>query len=484
MHDYPGQEREFDSGIERLTFPSCWRTAGVSRLVKLTIRLAPAVRRERNMATSDVPASTALPASPRRRRRWYWLLAGSVLLLAGAWAAAEGWANWQERLAAQALADDDMEAARRHIESALLVHRRRVSTLLLAARIRRLRGGYSEAEHYLLRCEKIEGMSEPVQLEWMLLRCQQDGVDELGPKLLTLAKKNHPQAPAILETLASVYMRHMRYLEALVCLDLWLTITPDSVRGLDWRGWVNYQLDHRQHADRDYQHLLELQPQRADIRLRLAQVLLESPRPADAVPHLEQLLREQPDNPDVATALARCRIDEGRTDEAQALLDKVLQDQPDHFDALMYRGKLECNLGRSDTAERWLKKALAVRPHDKEAHYLLYRCLQALPGRQKDAERAFAQWEQESKRQDRLTRLMRMELAAQPDNADLAREAGELFFEVGQDERGLFWLYRALAINPHHVPSRQALLAYYERTNQPDKAAEQRQQLAEIKNHE
>jgi tetratricopeptide (TPR) repeat protein len=431
------------------------------------------------MATSDVPASAALPNPSRRRRRWFWFLVCSVVLLGSGWAAAEGWASWQERLAAQALADDRMEEARHHIEQALLVHRSRVSTLLLAARIRRLRGGYSDAEQYLLRCGQIEGMSEPVQLEWMLLRCQQDGVDELGPKLLTLAKKDHPQAPAILETLASVYLRHMRYLEALVCLDLLVIITPDSVRGLDWHGWVNYQLDHREQAIRDYRHLLDLHPERADIRLRLAQGLVESPRPADAVPHLEQLLREQPDNPDVATTLARCRIDEGRTEEARALLDKVLQEHPDHFDALVQRGKLECAIEQPVTAELWLKRALAIRPHDKDALYILYRCLQALPDRQKDTERTFAQWDQESKRQERLTRLMRMELAAQPDNADLAREAGELFFELGQDERGLFWLHRALAINPRHVPSHRALLAYYERTNQLDKAAEQRQQLSE-----
>jgi tetratricopeptide (TPR) repeat protein len=251
------------------------------------------------------------------------------------------------------------------------------------------------------------------------------------------------------------------------------------VRALDWRGWVNVQLDHREQASRDYQHLLELHPQRADIRLRLAQVLLESPRPTDAVPHLERLLREQPDNPDVPTFLARCRIEESRTEEAQSLLDAVLKEHPEHFDALLQRGKLQCALGRPDTAESWLRKALAVKPHDKDANFILYQCLRALPDRQKDSDRALAQWEQESRRQERLTRLFRVELAAHPDDVDLACEAGRLLLEIGEQERGLFWLYRALSVNPNHVPSREALLAYYERTNQPDKAAEQRRLLSE-----
>jgi tetratricopeptide (TPR) repeat protein len=412
------------------------------------------------------------------RRRWYGLLAG-IVLLAGGWGGCEGWAAWQERLAEQALADDRMDEARHHIELALRVRRRRVSTLLLAARIRRLRGGYSDAEQYLLRCGQLDGMSEPVQLEWLLLRCQQGEVDELAPQLFEQVKQLHPQSPAILETLASMYLRQMRYMEAILALNLWLELVPHSVRALDWRGWVNIQLEHREQATRDYEQLLELQPQRADIRLRLAQVLIETSRHPKAVPHLERLLREQPSNPDVPAALAPCLIQAGRLEEAQAMLDAVLKEHPDHFDALFQRGKLEITLGNPNAAETWLRKALGVKPHDKEAIYNLYRSLQGQPNKQQEAERELARWDHEGKVQDRLTALLRKELAAHPKDADLAREAGELLLEIGEEQRDLSWLYRALAINPHHAPSRRALLAYYERTHQPEKAEEQRRQLSE-----
>jgi tetratricopeptide (TPR) repeat protein len=142
--------------------------------------------------------------------------------------------------------------------------------------------------------------------------------------------------------------------------------------------------------------------------------------------------------------------------------------------------KLELALGRPAEAEPWLNKALLVKPHDKEARYSLYRSLQGQPDRQRDAERELARWEAEGKRQDRLTRLLRTDLAAHPNDVELAREAGELLLDLGEEKRGLFWLDRALALNPRHVSSRRALLAYYERINQPDKAAEQRRQLAEI----
>ncbi len=425
------------------------------------------------MSTTDVSTTAASTSPARRRRRWYWLLGGAALLIVGL-GACEGWALWQERLARQALAEDRMDEARHHIEMALLVNRRRVPTHLLAARIRRLRGGYSDAEQYLLRCGQLDGMSEEVQLEWLLLRCQQGEVDELAPQLFAMVKKLHPQSPIILETLASIYLRQMRYLEAALALNLWVEEAPDSVRALDWRGWVECQLDHREQGIRDYERLLELQPNRSDIRLRLAQVLIESARHPQAVPHLERLLRERPDDPDVAAALAPCRVQEGKLEQARALLDTALQIDPDHFDALFQRGKLEITLGNPAAAEPWLRKALRIKPHDKETHYNLYRSLQAQPNRQKEAEKEQERWEQDGIKLDRLTSLLRKYLAANPNDPDLACEAGKLLLELGEEKRGLFWLHRALAINPRHEASNQALSAYHERTNQKDKVQQPR----------
>ncbi len=422
------------------------------------------------MATTDVSSSAAPTVPPRRwRRRWIWLVAGIVLVLGGL-GACEGWASWQEHLARQALAEDRMDEARHHIELALVVHRRRVSTLLLAATIRRLRGGYSDAEQYLLRCAQIDGMSEPVQVEWLLLRCQQGEVDDLAPQLFAMVKQLHPQSPAILETLSSIYLRQMRYLEAGMALNLWLELVPDSIRALDWSGWVETQLDHREQGIRYYERLLELQPHRSDIRLRLAQVLIESARQQQATPHLEWLLRTEPDNPDVLAALASCRSQESELDKAQELLDKALQISPDHFDALFQRGRLEVMRGNAVEAEPWLRKALRIRPHDKEAHWNLFRCLQAQPNRQQEAEKEQERWDQVSKKLDRLTSLLRKYLAANPNDPDLACEAGKLLLDLGEDQRGLFWLHRALEINPLHTLSNQALEAYYQRTNQKGKA--------------
>jgi tetratricopeptide (TPR) repeat protein len=404
------------------------------------------------------------------------LLAGGVLLLGG-FAAVEGWASWQERAARQALAAEHLDEAQRHIDRALRVRQGWESTNLLAARIARLRGDYSTAEQHLSRCGQREEMSQPLLLEWRLLRCQRGAVDELAPGLLRSVDGHDPESSAILEALASVYLRQVRYLEAVGCLDRWLELDPNCVRALDWRGWVSNQLDHRGQALSDYERALELQPDRSAVRLRLAQVLVESARYPEAVPHLERLRAEQPANPDVLVALARCWVVEARMDEARALLDAVLAAHSEHFDALFQRGKLEMENSNFAEAERWLRQALERSPRDAEARYTLYLSLRAQANRDREAQEELARCEQERKMQTRLTRLLRTELGRQPNNPDLAAETGELLLRTGEEQRGLFWLNRALTLDPRHAASHRALLAYYERTNNRAMAEEHRQRL-------
>jgi tetratricopeptide (TPR) repeat protein len=433
------------------------------------------------MASTDVSAAAAVPPAPGPvRRRWFWpALAGGVLL-AGGFLALEGWAYWQESLARRAVAEEHFDDAQRHVDRALGVRRRWAATQLLAARIARLRGAYAEAEQHLDRCGQLDGISEPLQLEWLLLRCARGEADELSADLLAAVDRHHPESAAILEALAGAYMRQTRYQEALRCLDRWVELAPDCVRALDWRGWVGNQLDHRAQALADYERALELQPGRSAVRLRLAELLVDSSRHPEAVPHLERLREEQPANPEVLVALARCRMALSSPDEARALLDSVLAAQPDHFDALLQRGKLELESSNFAEAERWLRQALARTPGDPEARYSLYLSLQGQANRQREAREELARWQQDRRTRDRLTRLLRTELDRRPNDPDLAAETGELLLQVGEDQRGLFWLRRALALDARHAASHRALLAYYERTNDPARAEEQRRQLAAL----
>ena len=54
---------------------------------------------------------------------------------------------------------------------------------------------------------------------------------------------------------------------------------------------------------------------------------------------------------------------------------------------------------------------------------------------------------------------MRTEPDAKPNDPDLAAEAGKLLLQLGEDQRGLFWLDRALSIDPRNVAGRKELIA-------------------------
>jgi tetratricopeptide (TPR) repeat protein len=400
-----------------------------------------------------------------------------LAVLASGLLAREAWAAWQERSARRALAENRLEEAHRHIDQAVRVRAGRLSTRLLAARIARLRGAIAEAAQHLDRCGQPSEMSEQVQLEWLLLRCQRGELDELAPQLLASVDRGHPDSPVILEGLAGAYMQQTRYREALRCLDRWIERVPSSVRALDWRGWVFNQLDHRGQAFSDYERALELDPSQSAVRLRLAEILVDSSRHADAVPHLERLHEEQPTNPDVLVLLGRCRMAQSRPDEARTLFDAVLEERPDDFEALLRCGQLELSQLHYAQAERWLHQALQKKPLDPEARYSLVRTLQAQPDRGREAEEELARWKQARHTQDRLARLVRIELPSRPKDPELAREAGELFLGVGENKHGVYWLNRALRLDPGNAASHRALIAHYERIGKSAEAAEHRQKL-------
>jgi tetratricopeptide (TPR) repeat protein len=397
--------------------------------------------------------------------------------VATAFAALEVWANWQERSARRAYDEEDYDSAEKHALKALRIHSERFAANFLLARIERARRAYPEAEKYLLRCKELAGMTPELQMELLLLRCEKGSVDELAPQLLAAVNDNHPDSAAILESMALVYMRQARYPVALTALDRWIERDPNSARALDWRGWVCNQMDRRGQAIDDYSRALELQPNRRTVRLRLAELLIESSRHAEALPHVEILYRTQPDDPDVLACLAACRIVQLRRDEARSLLDRVLAMKPDHFSALVFLGNLDREDGRFAESERLLRKAVELKPLDPGTRYALYSTLMAQPDRQKDAELERNRWEQDRDATSRIIQLFRGQLTERPNDPDLAAEGGELLLRQGETQLGLFWLNKALQLNPQHARSHKALAGFYERQNDPVRAEVHRKQL-------
>ncbi len=235
----------------------------------------------------------------------------------------------------------------------------------------------------------------------------------------------------------------------------------------------------RELALRDYQRALELDPDRSEVRLRLALILLEHANPPEALPHLERLHRAQPDRPEVLVGLARCRFLQGEVDEARRLFDAVLAAHPDHTAALVQRGKLELVTDHAALAEALVRRALQADPADLESHYTLYRSLQQQPGREPEADVELARYNALKADVERLAVLLQEEVDLAADPAAVASEIGALFLRLGQPEAAQHWLQDALKRDPRHQRAHELLAEYFEQNNQPDQAAEHRRAAAE-----
>jgi tetratricopeptide (TPR) repeat protein len=410
-----------------------------------------------------------------RRRPFAGLLLLTLSALAAAAVAVNLWGYSCYHHAEAEVAQGRFDEAGRHVRSCLRVWPGSARAHLLAARVARLSADYPAAEEHLNACTRLQKTAtEDTQLEWVLLRAQRGEVEDVLPGLWYAVQHEHPRKPAILEAVARGYMMQLNYRQALVCLNEWLRLEPDTARALDWRGWVLQALDRAADARADYERALQLEPDRSAARLRLVNLLLARKNSQDALPHLEHLARTRPDDPEVRLARARCHALRGETAEAVALLDGLLAERPDDPAALVVRGDVAIQEGRPAEAESILRRALASKPTDIEVLYTLYRSLQAQPGREEDAERCLARHDRVKKDLDRVNTLLKMEAEKASEDPAVACEIGTLLLRLDEDRVGLYWLYKALKVDPRHRPTHEALAAYYDRVQQPEKAAEHR----------
>jgi tetratricopeptide (TPR) repeat protein len=356
------------------------------------------------------------------------------------------------------VAQRDFEAALEHLRAYLELRPRDSSAHLLAARAARSAGLFGEAKKHLEECQRVGGVTEALELEWLLLRVQQGDLEETEGILKRSITPDHPDALAVLEALTAGYLKRGRLLDALEALGLWLGKEPESVPALSLRGWVWQRLGRTSQALTDYRRAVELAPDDLGTRLALAQ-LLTPLKPTEAADHFEAARRRRPEDPVVLVGLARCRVELGRPEEARQLLDQALARDTRHPAALAERGRVALILARVAEAERWLRQAVERAPDDREALYELLRSVQ-LQHKTTEAEHLGRQLTRLTADLKRIDELIGM-IARSPHDPDLRREAGAIALRCGREKEGLKWLDSALRENPGHAPTHRILAELY-----------------------
>ncbi len=382
-----------------------------------------------------------------RRRRVVLGVLAALSLAAGLFA----WRQWPARFLRRgeaALAAREYDVAREQLARYLSYRPDDARARLLAARAARRLGEYYEAYEHLRRCD-----GEEAEVEAALIGVQRG--EEPSAQLRERAREDDELALVILECLIQHDLDTYRLRPALHGLNHFLRLRPDDLQALLARGFVWERFLYFADALEDYRRAVELHPDSAQARRKLAETLLVAGTPGEALEQYEWLAERRPNQPEVQLGLARCRRRLGQTEEARRLLDALLRGGYEDGEALWERGQVELDDGRAAEAEGWLRKAVRARPYDRRVAYSLSRCLLA-QGRREEADKVSARVAELDADVRRLEQV-RQAVLERPHDAALRCEGGRIFLRNGEREEGLRWLRLALRLDPACQAARHAL---------------------------
>jgi len=413
-------------------------------------------------------------ASAARRRPLTSLLL-CLLLLGGGTATLYAWSGSRLRAAERACRAFHHDEATRLLRSTYPVRKWwDPDAHFLAARLARMKSHFDEAAEHLQTCQRMEGATARVQLEWVLLRALQGGLDEVEPGLWNCVLNADPDSPFILEVLAGMNMRGIQFPRAAAALDRWVEIDPDNAQAWEWRGWVLDRLHRQDDAEASFRRSLALNPAGEQSRYWLAELYLSRFKVDEARPLIEQLLAEHPNKFPILSAAGQLQLLMGRADKAQRFFEQAYALEPNDQDLVIRRAKLELQSGRPVEAEVWLCRALAIEESNSEVHYLLHQAIHAQPGRERDAAAQLVASQRYKEQAERFSRLLSELIPAHPGDPKYAAEFGDILFQAKQGSKAAYWHLRALQIDPGYLPSHRALADYYEKAGRPQEAAKHR----------
>lgn len=401
------------------------------------------------------------------RRRWLpsWRRLLIVLVVCGviAFGAAQAWAWYHFDAGTAAVAKYHNAAARAHLEHCLRVWPNNPAVHLLMARVERRARNFAEAEKHLDLCRQQSDplASDPVALEWALLRAAMGDLSAVEESLQARLERRPAEAPLIWEALAEGYRRTLRAPEALACLDTWGFFEPNNAQVHVLRGELHTLLGDVSRMRDEFQCVVEMDPENDAARYSLAYSLVLLGRFEQADAHLRTLLRKSPDDRETLTLLARAEHGLGQQAAAIDRLEAVLRSHPDYGPALRERGRAALTAEDYVQAESWLRRAVAIIPNDYETQWALAEALRG-QGRTAEAKAQRARAQEVNDRRERINAIQSRELATKQNDPKLQCELGKLLLANGQLEPAERWLLNALRLDPTLAATHTALAELYQ----------------------
>lgn len=362
--------------------------------------------------------------------------------------------RWAE--AQLALEIDDFPRARQALLSCQGEQPEDARVSFTLARMERRAGDAKMARNWLLDAKRLGWPADEIETEDLLGQALLGSVRQVAPRLRKVLDGDPSKAAAAYEAIVKGYVQIHALPEAHLACQEWVARCSGDWRARYWMGWILEAENYGTLAVEQYRIAAEANPADFDVRFRLAESLLNVSDFPAALPHIDACLQTKPTDPAVRFARARCLQALGKDGEAEPILQDLLRENPRHVPALVQLARLRLGQENPSGAVAAARRAVELEPTNAVAIGALAEALRAVQSDEADA------WEAKAKdlteQKDQVNVLTR-EAVYHPRDAEVRYRLGELLLKLGRKDEAISWWKGALAIDPQHKPTRDALAA-------------------------
>lgn len=330
---------------------------------------------------------------------------------------------------------------------------------LLLARANRKLARWDAVHEHLTRARALGASEVRTQREDWLARAQSGQLQEVEHRRNQMLLDPQGDTHEICEAYVRGYLVNRRFQEAVQLLESWSADYPENPQPHYLLGITYAERSKATLAVKSLQRAVELDPDRFQARLALANALLENKQAKEALAEFQNCREIRHEDAEVAVGIAKSILALGTPEGARVELEKGLTLFPDDFNLRLELGRLLMHEDFSSALVH-LEKAVALEPRSIEARYVLAQILSGL-GRKEEAE---GHLEYVESANEQLAVMQKHTDAVHSNAADVdARyQIGITELKYGTEQDGIQWLQSVLNYDPGHKETNAALASYYE----------------------
>jgi tetratricopeptide (TPR) repeat protein len=412
-------------------------------------------------------AEPTLPASPRRRPRWVWRLAGlAVLLAVGAfvalWALREARVSRQAQAARQAVAERDYGKAQAALDHWLSARPASGEAHLLQAEVDLAMGRPQASLEHLVRAEALGEPKSSTARMMGILKARAGRHVEAEALLRGVLDRSDDSEPDAAEALARVYLETFQFPAARPVLDRWIRDAPRDPRPFLYRVEIaRLEAEEPAVLIQDYRSALQRDPSLDTARLGLAEQLVKANRFEEAAEEFTTCLEREPENPGAMVGAGYNALLRGDDETAARWFDRALAIAPDDPVILRERAAVDVQRGEFTAALTRLDRAIALKPTDGESHHRRSLVLRRL-GREDEAKSA-RETALRLRAEDARIVDLRKSLMRSPNDEGLRVELARWLLQRGQRDEAIRWANLVLRDHPGQPEISRLLGDLYQR---------------------